>query len=85
LLRLAAAAGQPTMLELNPGVYVARGVGPLGTVREYATGFVGVCADVHTFVTAYRIPGGFSKFTVVRFHARHDLTVICQFVGPPHG
>jgi len=72
------------VLELNPGVYTSRGVGPLGTVRDYGTGFVGVCADVHTFVTAFRIPGGFSKITVVRFHARHDLTVICQFVGPKH-
>lgn len=84
LLRVAAATGQPTVLELNPGVYIARGVGPLGTVREYPTGFVGLCADVHTFVTNYRVPGGVSKITEVRFHARHDLTVICLFVGPKH-
>ena len=71
--------GQPALL-----TSWRRGVGPLGTVRDYAIGAVGVCADLHTFVTDFRISGGFSKLTVVRFHARHDLTVICQFVGLGH-
>jgi hypothetical protein len=52
---LGAESGKTVAVELAPGVYAERGVGPLGTREDYA-GYVGLCADVQQYSAVY--PGG---------------------------
>lgn len=78
-----ALAGKTVAVELDTGVFAERGPGPLGNLRAYPRGFIGLCADVHRFVTAFRIPGGFAKNAVLRIHTPHVTGTLCQYTGPP--